>query len=89
MKPLDAKKAIIRKVNPEMRLDGKSAVYINAVFDAAVAHISKDLKKDCNYQRRQMMSGRHDGADIIAPAKPKATTARDRMIERQLNGGEA
>ena len=31
MKPMDAKKAIIKKVNPNIRLDGKDKAYIDAM----------------------------------------------------------
>ena len=76
----DAKKAIIGKVMPKMRLDGRSSAYINAVFDIAVTQIKDG--KDTNYQRRQMMHG--DGA---APAKQtsSASEARQRMIDRRMN----
>jgi hypothetical protein len=82
MAPLAAKKAIIKKVNPNMRLDGKSKAYINAAFDVAVDQISS--LKDTNYQRRQA-SSRMDGA---APSsKTSAASARDRMMKRMMNGG--
>ena len=87
MKPLDAKKAVIKKVNPAMRLDGKGATYINAAFDAAVAQINASGGgKDCNYQRRQM-SNRMDSRDYSPTGKTSAERARERMIERQQNGG--
>ena len=38
MKPMDAKKAIIKKVNPNIRLDGKDKAYIDAMYD-----ITKEL----------------------------------------------
>jgi len=90
MKPMDAKKAIVRKVNPAMRLDGKSATYINAAFDYAVNQITAAAAKDVNYQRRQM-SGRMDGmsSDFMQTGKPGAAAARERMIEKQMNGGKA
>ena len=88
MNPLDAKKAIIKKVNPGMRLDGKSATYIRAAFDAAEAQLkASGSGKDCNYQRRQM-SNRTDSRSEYAPTgKTSAARARERMIERQQNGG--
>ena len=83
MKPTDAKKAIIRKVNPGMRLDGKSAAYINAAFDIAVNTVNS--RKDTDYQLKQM-SGRMDGG--TAPTgKTSAQKARERMVARQMNGG--
>jgi hypothetical protein len=90
MAPLDAKKAIVKKVNPNMRLDDKGAAYINAAFDAAVAQLNTSGGgKDCNYQRKQM-SGRMDGAgaaDYTPAGKTSAAQARERMIERQMKGG--
>lgn len=87
MKPLDAKKAIIKKVNPNMRLDGKGKTYINAAFDAAIASLgTAGTGKDCNFQRRQM-SSRMDSTDYTPTGKTGAARARERMIERQMNGG--
>jgi hypothetical protein len=87
MKPLDAMKAVIRKVNPNMRLDGKSKTYVRAAFDSAVAQIgTTGGGKDANYQRRQM-SQRMDGVTFTPSGKTEAARARERMIERQTNGG--
>jgi len=84
MRPINAKKAIIRAVNPDMRLDGKSTAYINAAFDVAVDQL--DTRKDTNYQRRQMTS-RADSGSREQTGKTGAERARERMIERQKNGG--
>jgi hypothetical protein len=88
MKPLDAKKAVVKKVNPTMRLDGKSKTYINAAFDAAVASLSSTGGgKDCNYQRKQMSNRTDSRTDFTPTGKTAASRARERMIERQQNGG--
>lgn len=81
---LDAQKAIIKAVNPTMRLDGKSPAYIKAAFD--LAKDTMNARKDTNYQRAQMMNGtrRADGAGS-KPAGAKA--ARQRMIDNMGNGG--
>ena len=81
MSVLDAQKAIIKAVTPTMRLDGKSPAYIKAAFD--LAKDTMNARKDTNYQRAQMMSGRRaDAAEV-----PGAKNARQRMIARQENGG--
>lgn len=79
MSSIDAKKAIIKAVRPAMRLDGKSASYVNAAFDFARSEIEAE-KKDINYQRKQMM--RKDSAE---PAKPcrSAAEARKEMINKR------
>jgi len=87
MRPIDAKKAIIRKVNPGMRLDGKSAAYVRAAFDAAVAQIEHGNADGADRQRRQM-ARRHDGAGAAQPGRTTASGSRDRMIERMMNGGK-
>ena len=79
---MDGKKAIIAKVFPDMRMDGKSAVYIDAMYDLAVNEAGK--RKDVNYQRQQMSGGsapqsRADGKDGLS----MAASARQRMIERE------
>lgn len=76
-----AKKAVIRKVRPGIRLDGKSKAYINAAYDMAVQEVS--ARKSTDYQRQQMMNGgkrsRADGDEGGADA------ARQRMIQRNQN----
>ena len=78
---IDGKKAIIKKVLPNIRLDGKSKAYIDAAYDLAVSEASK--RKDVSYQRNQMRAGtiRKDSSD----GKSMAEQAREKMIKR--NGG--
>lgn len=83
MSLFDAKKAIIKKVNPSMRLDGKGVAYINAAFDLAKDTISQ--RKDTNYQRGQMFNS--DSSRPPASEKSNANEARKRMIDR-MNGGK-
>ena len=87
MNPVAAKKAVIKKVNPNMRLDGKSEVYVNAAFDAAVAQIGANGGKDVNYQRRQMFNADAGGRNTTSE-KPKSEEARERMEARFTNGGK-
>ena len=77
-----AKKAIIKKVRPGIRLDGMSDAYINACFDMARAAIKKNSKKDTSYQKRQMYNGkvRMDSANMSG-----SDAARRKMIKRQMN----
>lgn len=86
MSIMAAKRAVIKKVLPSMRLDGKGAAYIEAAYDMAVDNVNK--RKDVSYQKRQMTSGekRHDGAE--AGATSTATAARKAMIERREGGNE-
>ena len=73
-----AKKTIIAKVLPTMRVDGKSDAYIDAMYDLAVGEVRKS--KNVAYQKQQM----------IAQAKRKrsdsnesmALSARNIMIQR-------
>ena len=80
MKPMDAKKAIIKKVHPNIRLDGKDTAYINAMFDIAKESVGK--RKDVDYQRQQMFRG--DSAQN--KAVDGQNEARKRMIEK-MDGG--
>lgn len=74
-----AKKAILKKLKPALRLDGKSAAYVNAAFDMAVGEMK--TRKDTNYQRQQMT--RQDSAAQPKRATGSAADARQRMIERR------
>ena len=74
-----AKKAILKKLKPSLRLDGKSAAYVNAAFDMAVNEMK--ARKDTNYQRQQMT--RQDAAQPRR-ATGSAADARQRMIEKRM-----
>lgn len=79
---LDGKKAIINKVLPNMRLDGKSSAYIDAAYDMAVSEAMR--RKDVNYQRQQMMGNGTSGRRMdSAGDAPTASAARQRMIDRE------
>lgn len=75
-----AKKAILKKLKPSLRLDGKSAAYVNAAFDMAVNEMK--ARKDTNYQRQQMT--RQDSAAQPRRATGSAADARQRMIEKRM-----
>lgn len=82
MKPMDAKKAIIKKVNPNIRLDGKDKAYIDAMYDITKESIGK--RKGVDYQRQQMQM-RGDGMEKGARKAPDAQSAaakRAGMIAR-------
>ena len=74
-----AKKAVLKKLKPTLRLDGKSAAYVSAAFDMAVAEMN--ARKDTNYQRGQMT--RKDSAPKPTKSVGSAADARQRMINRQ------
>lgn len=82
MKPMDAKRAIIKKVNPNIRLDGKDKAYIDAMYDITKESIGK--RKGVDYQRQQMQM-RGDGMEKGARKAPDAQSAaakRAGMIAR-------
>lgn len=80
--PLEkAKKTIIKAVKPGLRLDGKSAAYINAAFDCACEEVKALSKKDTSYQKKQMFN--RDGH--TSTSKSGSMSARERMIARQYN----
>lgn len=83
MRIMDAKKAIIHAVRPNLRLDGKSVSYINAAYDMAVSDVTARSEKDTGYQKRQMFNG--DGKRNDAKDENSAKAARERMIARRNN----
>lgn len=78
---MDAKKAIIKAVRPNLRLDGKSVAYVNAAYDMAVADIETKSVKDTNYQKQQMFNS--DGKPATEVVEDSAEAARGRMIARR------
>lgn len=73
-----AKKTIIAKVLPTMRVDGKSDAYIDAMYDLAVGEVKKS--KSVAYQKQQMIAqSKRKRADSN---ESMALSARNRMIQR-------
>lgn len=82
----EGKRAIIEKVLPDLRLDGKGAEYINAAYDLACESAKTQEKfktGGVEYQRRQMNGSdsqmRNDGTGN----KSMAASARQRMLDRE------
>lgn len=80
MKPMDAKKAIIKKVNPNIRLDGKDKAYIDAMYDITKESIGK--RKGVDYQRQQMRGDGMEKGARKAPDAQSAAAKRAGMIAR-------
>lgn len=77
----DAKKAVIKAVRPTMRLDGKSAAFVDAAYEMACGEVRARSVKDTNYQKRQMFN--RDSCQAAAQDSTSALSARERMIARQ------
>ena len=77
-----AKKAIIKRVRPGIRLDGKTDAYINACFDMAKNEIKKMSQKDTSYQKRQMYN---KPVRMDSTANSGSDASRRNMVKRQMN----
>lgn len=77
---MKAKKKVIRRVRPGMRLDGKSKAYINAAFDQAYEEIKRRSRKDTAYQKRQMFNA---DSRRSAMRNDSAEAHRRKMIARR------
>lgn len=77
----EGKKAIINKVFPEMRLDGKDKSYVDAAYDLAVNAANK--RKDAAYQKQQMSGCPAPQQRADGQNGSNAAAARQRMIERE------
>ena len=73
----DGKRAIIAKVMPNIRLDGRSTDYVNCMYDIAVEKVNE--RKGVDYQRKQMAGGHADSANETS----MASAARQRMLNRE------
>ena len=71
----EARKAVVRKVNPGVRLDGKSDKYVAGMYQSARSQAMKRRRTDA--QRRQIFNS--DGAVITN--KTSAELAREKMIK--------
>ena len=75
-----AKMAVIRKVLPSMRLDGKGAAYIDAAYD--IAKEKANARKTVEDQRRQVFNADAANAAAQNTRKNDPDAARNRMIQR-------
>lgn len=80
MSVADGKRAIIAKVLPGLRMDGKDASYLDAAYDLAVSEVEK--RKDVSYQKRQMAGAPATRMDS-GRNESMASAARQRMIDRE------
>jgi len=80
-----AKRMVIKKVYPSVRLDGKSDAYINGMYNCCVKELKKHPRKDTAYQKRQMFNKVFNKDSQDFDNTDSAATARDKMIERQLD----
>lgn len=76
----DGKRAVIAKVLPDLRLDGRDEAYVDAAYDLAVCEVNK--RKGVAYQKMQMEGTPARRADSFGDV-PMAALARQRMIERE------
>jgi hypothetical protein len=75
----EAKKAVITKINPNMRLDGKSEDYISAAFEIASQNVTA-----INVQKQQMF-GKTDIHLDGKEAESKSDSARESMMKGYLS----
>lgn len=78
-----AKIAVIQKVNPNMRLDGKNDSYVNAAYAMACDSIGR--MKSTQKQVKKMYN--QDSAKPVT-GTTSADEARQQMIKRRQNGGK-
>ena len=76
----EARKKVIKKVNPKLNLDGKSENYIDAAYDIARQGIAGRKKTDD--QRRSMMAAAPKKQTVDSADSGSAASAREKMIAR-------
>ena len=82
-----AKKAVIAAVRPNMRLDGKSATFVNAAYEMAAAEVTARGASSVPAQKKQMFNNdsRTTGANESGDS---SVNARQRMMDRLMNKKE-
>ena len=81
---LDGKKAIIRAVNPKVRLDGKSREYVDGAYEAACTAIAS--RKSTSAQKAKAY-GTMKVDSAAFSGESEAEKARKRMIENMRKRG--
>jgi len=68
------KTKIIGKLNPDLRLDGKSDDYVDSAFDITIA----------NFKNKKISNQKHrlDNVRSMSDDKPASSTAREKMLRR-------
>lgn len=82
----EAKKAVILKVYPEMRLDGMDDARISGAFE--VASQSASARKGASDNFKKIMGGKAEGIHTDSKDEVGADEARTAMIKRMLNANE-
>ena len=84
MSIMRAKKAVIAAVRPNMRLDGKSATFVNAAYEMAAAEVTARCSSSVPIQKKQMFNkdSRTAGASGTGDS---SVNARKRMMDRMMN----
>lgn len=82
-----AKMAVIAAVRPNMRLDGKSAAFINAAYEMAASEVAARGISSVPTQKRQMFNKESHRMDS-KNAGDSSASARQRMMDRHMNKKE-
>lgn len=84
MSIMQAKKAVITAVRPNMRLDGKSATFVNAAYEMAAAEVTARDSSSVPTQKKQMFNKDSRTAGVKETGD-SSIDARRRMMDRQMN----
>lgn len=84
MSIMQAKKAVITAVRPNMRLDGKSATFVNAAYEMAAAEVTARGSSSVPTQKKQMFNKDSRTAGVKETGD-SSIDARQRMMDRQMN----
>lgn len=79
-----AKKAVITAVRPNMRLDGKSATFVNAAYEMAAAEVTARGTSSVPAQKKQMFNKDSRTAGVNETGD-SSVNARQRMMDRLMN----
>ena len=79
-----AKKAVITAVRPNMRLDGKSATFVNAAYEMAAAEVTARGTSSVPAQKKQMFN-RDSRTAGVNETGDSSVNARQRMMDRLMN----
>lgn len=80
MSNMDIRKAVIMKVFPQAKLDGKDDVYISARYDAALESLETEKQTNADGASRIISSVNHKGDGVR-----NSDTAQKEMVERMQN----
>lgn len=83
---LEVKQAIVAKLDPKRRLDGKSEEYVDGVFEVLMSKSSRAQEETAKAKTVLDATGAAEGKDLIAEARQRMIERNAKVYDKHLRG---